>query len=89
MSSGMVGHLLEWRQHKHDGRWRAWISWVETAGDPLRYRHLVTEVPAGSVTPLEAPDAYARLPRTVFGRDGEVRPWAPLGSWEGEAPQPP
>ena len=75
MSGGMIGHLLEWRQHERDGRWHAWVSWVQTTGDPARHRHKVVEVRVGAISPLEAPEAYAEVPRRIFGNDGKVRPW--------------
>ncbi len=78
----MVGHLLEWRQHELDGQWRAWVSWVQTTGDPPRHRHRhkVVEVRAASLAPLEAPEAYRDVPRRMLGNDGKIRPWAPADS---------
>lgn len=81
-TDGIVGHLLEWRLHERDGQWRAWVSWVQTTGDPPRHRHKVVEVQAASLAPLEAPEAYRDVPRRIFGKDGQVRPWSPR-----EAPQ--
>ncbi len=75
MSGGQVGHLLEWRLHERDGEWHAWVSWVQTTGDPPRHRHKVVEVLADSVGPLEAPEAYAGVPRRVLCNDGRIRPW--------------
>jgi len=77
LSIGEVGHLLEWRQHELDGQWHAWVSWVQTTGDPPRHRHKVVEVRAASLAPLEDPDAYRDVPRRVLGNDGKIRPWAP------------
>jgi hypothetical protein len=77
LSTGGIGHLLEWRQHERDGQWHAWVSWIQTTGTPPRHRHKVVEVQAGSVAPIETPECYAGVPRTVFGNDGKVRPWSP------------
>src|ERR1022692_1033275 len=70
MATGNVGHLLEWRLHERNGEWHAWVSWVQTAGD--RPKHMVVEVRAVSLRPLEAPEAYAGVPRRVLGRDGRT-----------------
>jgi hypothetical protein len=72
-----TGHLLCWEQHERDGSWYAWVSWVQSTGDPVRYRHHVVAVRAGAVRRLENPDAYARVPRRVLGSDGQIRPWTP------------
>ncbi len=72
-----VAHLLAWEQHERDGSWHAWVSWVQSTGDPVRHRHHVVSVRAGAVRRLEDPDAYARVPRRVLGRDGQIRPWTP------------
>ena len=74
MASGPVGHLLCWDRHERDGSWWAWVSWVqETSSRPV---HKLVCVPAASLTQLEAPDAYRQVPRRIFGRDGDVRPWS-------------
>jgi hypothetical protein len=80
MSGGEVGHLLQWRLHERDGQWHAWVSWIHTTGNPPRHRHKVVEVRASSVSPLEAPEAYADVSRMIFGNDGKVRPWSPPDS---------
>jgi hypothetical protein len=77
MSGGNVGHLLEWRQHERDGVWWAWVSWVQTAGD--RPKRMVVEVRAASLRPIEAPEAYAGVPRRVLGRNGRTQPWTSKG----------
>jgi hypothetical protein len=69
MSGGQVGHLLEWRQHERNGSWHAWVSWVQTTGDPPRHRHKVVEVWAAGLAPLEEPGAYRDVPRRVLSRD--------------------
>jgi hypothetical protein len=74
MSSGMVGHLLAWEMHEHDGTWHAWVSWIQQAGG--RHVHKVVDVRAGSLQPLEPPDAYSAVPRRVRGSDGLIRPWS-------------
>jgi len=74
MSSGLVGHLLAWEMHEHDGTWHAWVSWIQQAGG--RHVHKVVDVRAGSLQPLEAPDAYSAVPRRVRGSDGLIRPWS-------------
>jgi hypothetical protein len=74
MSGGMVGHLLAWEMHEHDGSWHAWVSWVQETGS--RHVHKVVAVRAGSLRPLEHPDAYSAIPRRVRGRDGLIRPWS-------------
>ena len=72
-----VAHLLCWEQHERDGSWYAWVSWVQSTGDPVRHRHHVVSVRAAAMRPLEHPDAYARVPRRMLGRDGQIRPWSP------------
>jgi hypothetical protein len=74
MSIGMVGHLLCWELQEVNGQWSAWVSWVqETGGRPV---HKIVEVRAGSLSPLDMPEAYADVPRRVLGKDGQIRPWA-------------
>ena len=75
LATGGVGHLLEWRQHERDGTRWAWVSWVQTAGS--HPKHMMVEVRADGLRPLEEPDAYAGVPRRVFGNDGALRPWTP------------
>jgi len=75
IGSGIIGHLLCWEQHERDGSWWAWVSWVQATGD--RHAHKVVCVQAGSLSPIEAPDAYADVPRRKFGRDGRITPLAP------------
>jgi hypothetical protein len=70
----MVGHLLAWEMHEHDGTWHAWVSWIQQAGG--RHVHKVVDVRAGSLQPLESPDAYSSVPRRVRGSDGLIRPWS-------------
>jgi hypothetical protein len=70
----MVGHLLAWEMHEHDGTWHAWVSWIQQAGG--RHVHKVVDVRAGSLQPLEPPDAYSSVPRRVRGSDGLIRPWS-------------
>lgn len=74
MSGGTVGHLLAWEMHQRDGSWHAWVSWIQQAGD--RHVHKVVEVRAGSLQPLESPEAYSGVPRRVRGNDGLIRPWS-------------
>ena len=31
-----VAHLLCWEQHERDGSWYAWVSWIQSTGDPVR-----------------------------------------------------
>lgn len=75
LADGEVAHLLEWRQHQRDGSWWAWISWTQISGDPPRHRHLVVEVQADSISPLDEPAAYKDVPRTFHAYDGTIRPW--------------
>jgi hypothetical protein len=77
LAGGGVGHLLCWEQHERDGSWHAWVSWVQSTGNPVRHRHHVVCVRAGAVRPLEDPDAYTRIPRRVLGNDGQIRQWTP------------
>jgi hypothetical protein len=70
----MVGHLLAWEMHERDGSWHAWVSWVQQAGG--RHVHKVVDVRAGSLRPLEHPDAYSSVPRRIRGHDGLIRPWS-------------
>jgi len=72
-----VGHLLCWEQHERDGSWHAWVSWVQSTGNPVRHRHHVVSVRADAVRRVENPGAYARVPRRVLGSDGQIRPWTP------------
>ena len=70
----MVGHLLAWEMHEHDGTWHAWVSWIQQTGG--RHVHKVVDVRAGSLQPLEPPDAYSAVPRRVRGSDGNSqRAW--------------
>jgi hypothetical protein len=68
MTGGIVGHLLAWERHERDGSWWAWVSWVQESGG--RSYHKVVQVRAGSLRPLEPPEAYKDVPRRVAGRDG-------------------
>jgi hypothetical protein len=79
LPGGQVGHLLEWRQHESDGEWHAWVSWIQTTGEPPRHRHKVVSVQAKSLAPLEAPEAYRDVPRTMHCMDGQIRPWTRKG----------
>ncbi|HEX3921386.1 MAG TPA: hypothetical protein VHY31_03795 [Streptosporangiaceae bacterium] len=74
LSGGIVGHLLAWEMHERDGSWHAWVSWVHETGG--RHVHKVVDVRAGSLQPLEHPDAYSAVPRRVRGNDGLIRPWS-------------
>jgi hypothetical protein len=65
MTGGIVGHLLVWERHELDGSWWAWVQ--ESGGQ--RY-HKVVQVRAGSVRPLEPPEAYQQVPRRLPGRGG-------------------
>jgi hypothetical protein len=71
LAGGMTGHLLAWERHERDGSWWAWVSWVHQAGD--RRDHKVVLVRAGSLRPLEPPEAYQAVPRRVRGHDGRIR----------------
>ena len=77
LAGGGVGHLLCWERHERDQTWHAWISWVQSTGDPLRHRHHVVSVRAETVRPLEDAEAYKDVPRRGLGCDGHIRPWAP------------
>lgn len=72
-----VAYLLAWEQHERDGSWWAWVTWIRTVNDQPR-RHVVS-VRAGSIRPLEPPDAYRQVPRRVLGNDGIIRAWASSG----------
>jgi hypothetical protein len=39
MATGNIGHLLEWRQRERDSQWHAWVSWIQTTGNPPRHHH--------------------------------------------------
>ncbi len=71
MAGGVIGHLLCWERHERDGSWWAWVSWVQVTS--TRPVHKVVSVRAGSLAPIEAPDAYAEVPRRVRGTDGSIR----------------
>jgi hypothetical protein len=71
MTGGMVGHLLAWERHERDGSWWAWVSWVHQSGG--RRNHKVVLVRAGSLSPLEVPEAYKTVPRRMLGEDGQIR----------------
>jgi hypothetical protein len=71
MTGGLVGHLLAWERHERDGSWWAWVSWVQESGG--RHVHKVVQVRAGSLRPLEPPEAYKQVPRRVLGDDGRTR----------------
>jgi hypothetical protein len=72
MTGGIVGHLLAWERHERDGSWWAWVSWVQESGG--RRLHKVVQVRAGSLRPLEPPEAYKDVPRRVYGREGPQAP---------------
>ena len=74
MNNATIGHLLAWELMEVDGTWRAWVSWVqESGGRPV---HKVVDVAASGLQPLEASEAYEKVPRHVRGRDGSVLPWS-------------
>jgi hypothetical protein len=75
LGGGVVGHLLCWELHERDGSWHAWVSWVQSTGNPVRHRHTIACVRAGTLQPIETPAAYKHVPRRVLGRDGLIRPW--------------
>ncbi len=70
LSIGAVGHLLAWERIEADGSWWAWVSWVQESGG--RHVHKVVQVPATSLRPLEAPEAYQAVPRRLRTLDGQV-----------------
>ena len=47
------------------------MSWVQESGG--RRLHKVVQVRAGSLRPLEPPEAYKTVPRRVRGHDGRIR----------------
>jgi hypothetical protein len=59
MTGGITGHLLAWERHERDGSWWAWVSWVQESGG--RRLHKVVQVRAGSLRPLEPPEAYKEV----------------------------
>jgi len=63
MTCCITGHLLAWERHELGGAWWAWVSWVQEAGD--RRVQKVVEVRAGSLRPLEPPEAYKDVPQRV------------------------
>jgi hypothetical protein len=48
------------------------VSWVQQSGD--KRVHKVVQVRAGSLRPLEPPEAYKDVPRRVYGRGGHGHP---------------
>jgi hypothetical protein len=68
-------HLLCWDSTNGTGPGTPGVSWVQSTGDPVRYRHHVVAVRADAVRRLENPDAYAQVPHRVLGSDGRIRPW--------------
>src|SRR5262249_61911080 len=71
LSIGVVAHLLAWEKVEADGRWWAWVSWVQESGG--RHVHKVVQVPASGLRPLEAPEAYQQVPRRG-GRPAREKP---------------
>ena len=68
-------YLLCWELIEVTGEWWCWLTWIrERRGSP--YRHVAC-VPAGSVQPIEQPEAYRAVPRRVRGRNGVIQPWRP------------
>jgi hypothetical protein len=67
---GIAGHPLAWERHERDGSWWAWVSWIHESGG--RRDHKVVLVRAGSLRPLEPPEAYKAVPRRVRGLDGHI-----------------
>lgn len=80
LTGGVIGHLLCWELHERDGSWHAWVSWVQSIGDPVRHRHHVVCVRGGAVRRVESPGAYDGVPRRLRGNDGCIRPWTPAGT---------
>lgn len=69
----ITAFLICWELQEYSGEWWAWVAWVrDRRGEP--FKHLVS-VPASGLRPVESAAAYARVPRRVHGRDGQVRPW--------------
>jgi hypothetical protein len=78
MNGGKIGHLICWEQHERDGSSHAWVSRVNSVGDPVRHVHYVASVSPSTIRPIEHPGAYAGVPpRRTLGRDGRLRPWEP------------
>jgi hypothetical protein len=75
---GTIAHLLCWELIEADGNWWAWVSYVQQSS--ARPKHLVVQVRAAHLKPLEQPDAYAHVERRVRGHDGVIRPYAAKGS---------
>src|SRR6267378_3806732 len=46
-----IGHLLCWEKHERDGSWYAWVSWIQSTGDPVRHRHHVVSGRAEAARP--------------------------------------
>lgn len=78
---GTIAHLLAWEMI--EGKWWAWVSWVNESS--ARPKHMVVQVRADTLRPLEQPGAYARVERRVRGQDGVIRPWSGEGSGEAGA----
>jgi hypothetical protein len=74
LGDGIVGHLLCWELHEHDGSWWAWVSWIQQSGG--RHIHKVVTVRGSRLRPLDSPEAYADVPRRVRCNDGQIRPWS-------------
>jgi hypothetical protein len=70
---GAVAHLLAWELIEADGNWWAWVSWVNEAS--AQPKHMVVQVRADQLKPLEQADAYTRVERRVRGMDGVIRPY--------------
>jgi hypothetical protein len=56
MTGGITGLLLAGERHERDGSWWAWVPWIQDSGG--RHDHKVVQVRAGSLRPLEPPEAY-------------------------------
>jgi hypothetical protein len=70
ITAGRLGEQLCWSE-RWTRFWARTVSWVHEAGG--RRDHKVVLVRAGSLRPLEPPEAYKTVPRRVRGLDGQIR----------------
>jgi hypothetical protein len=66
--------LLGWLRSELTGEWAAIVVWVRTTGHGERVSHqkLLVTARGGSVHPLEGPGAYAKVPRFLHTRTGQL-----------------
>ncbi|KAB2350336.1 hypothetical protein [Actinomadura rudentiformis] len=66
------GYLLAWVKHEKTGEWRGVVTWTRVSGDRTNHQRLVITAEARGLRPMEAPAAYAGVPRLLLTTSGEI-----------------